>query len=191
MTTANVADSEGNIDAIEFIAASSISTTYSSLNTGMVLGSPTWVEFDLKQGSASPLATITMAWQLDVGGIDWQRILTPPAAWQRYRFLFLPRRNSASLILKLIVPGAGRVQVGRARIYQAREPLPYSLHTYGGLAPGSPALAVQSAAFIYMVSGVPNNANGNNGDFCFRYDTPGTVNQRLYVKSVGAWVGIL
>jgi hypothetical protein len=40
-------------------------------------------------------------------------------------------------------------------------------------------------------SGAPSNANGANGDYYFRQDTPGTVNQRLYVKSAGAWVGII
>ena len=39
--------------------------------------------------------------------------------------------------------------------------------------------------------GAPNNANGSNGDFYLRNDTPGTANQRLYVKIAGAWTGIL
>jgi len=44
---------------------------------------------------------------------------------------------------------------------------------------------------LYMGSGAPSNVNGANGDFFFRTDTPGTVNQRIYVKSAGAWVGIV
>lgn len=39
-------------------------------------------------------------------------------------------------------------------------------------------------------SGAPS-ASATNGDFYFRLDTPGTANQRLYVRSAGAWVGIL
>ena len=44
---------------------------------------------------------------------------------------------------------------------------------------------------MWMWNGAPAPANGANGDFWFRTDTPGVANQRLYVKSAGAWVGIL
>ena len=44
---------------------------------------------------------------------------------------------------------------------------------------------------LYSSVGVPGVSVGVDGDICFRQDTPGTVNQRLYVKSAGAWVGIL
>jgi hypothetical protein len=54
----------------------------------------------------------------------------------------------------------------------------------------TPAGTQQSGA-LYQGSGAPSNANGNNGDFYFRTDTPGTANQRIYIKSAGAWVGIL
>lgn len=63
--------------------------------------------------------------------------------------------------------------------------------TNASLYPSTPAKATQSTAAIYAGSGVPSSLNGNNGDFYFRGDTPGTANQRLYVKSGGAWVGIL
>lgn len=46
----------------------------------------------------------------------------------------------------------------------------------------------QTTAGFYAGTGVPNNANGANGDFYFRGDTPGTAGQRLYIKSAGAWV---
>lgn len=49
----------------------------------------------------------------------------------------------------------------------------------------------QSAFGIYQGTGVPNNANGNNGDIYLRGDTPATANQRIYIRSAGAWVGIL
>lgn len=60
----------------------------------------------------------------------------------------------------------------------------------GGIQPGIPGGGTQTGA-IYQGSGVPSNANGNNGDTYFRTDTPGTANQRVYVKSAGTWVGIL
>lgn len=59
-----------------------------------------------------------------------------------------------------------------------------------GIGPGTPAVGTQSGR-MYMGSGVPSNSNGNNGDFYFRTDTPGTANQRLYNKQAGTWTGIL
>jgi hypothetical protein len=61
---------------------------------------------------------------------------------------------------------------------------------YATIGLATPAGASQAGA-IYQGSGAPSNANGNNGDFYFRTDTPGTANQRIYVKSAGAWVGIV
>jgi len=46
-------------------------------------------------------------------------------------------------------------------------------------------------SYLYSASGVPSNAQGVNGDFYFRTDTPGTANQRIYVRSAGTWVGIV
>jgi hypothetical protein len=51
-------------------------------------------------------------------------------------------------------------------------------------------LKIGGAATIRSGSGAPSNSLGANGDFYFRIDTPGTANQRLYVKSAGAYVGI-
>lgn len=44
---------------------------------------------------------------------------------------------------------------------------------------------------VYSGTGVPGAGLGANGDYYFRQDTPGTANQRLYVKAAGAWAGIL
>lgn len=44
-------------------------------------------------------------------------------------------------------------------------------------------------AGISVGSGVPTG--GANGNYYFRTDTPGTANQRVYVKSAGSWVGIV
>jgi hypothetical protein len=46
-------------------------------------------------------------------------------------------------------------------------------------------------AGLYHGSGAPASGLGANGEFYFRSDTPGTANQRIYVKSAGAWVGIV
>ena len=60
----------------------------------------------------------------------------------------------------------------------------------GSLHPPTDAGAVQAGS-VYQGSGAPNNSNGSNGDVYFRTDTPGSANQRIYVKSAGSWVGIL
>jgi len=53
------------------------------------------------------------------------------------------------------------------------------------------AAKLGSGPTLFSGSGVPSSGMGSNGDFYFRTDTPGTVNQRIYVKSSGAWVGIV
>lgn len=65
-----------------------------------------------------------------------------------------------------------------------------SLLSTGGLSPGTPAGAAQTGA-VYQGSGVPSDLTGNNGDVYFRTDTPGSANQRIYIKSGGTWTGIV
>jgi hypothetical protein len=65
------------------------------------------------------------------------------------------------------------------------------LNTKGKIFPGTPAGVDQGSCGLYAGSGVPSNSNGNDGDFYFRSDTPGTASQRIYVKSAGSWVGIV
>lgn len=48
-----------------------------------------------------------------------------------------------------------------------------------------------AAPAILYGSGAPSNSIGVNGSYYMRVDTPGTANQRMYVKSAGSWVGIV
>jgi hypothetical protein len=50
---------------------------------------------------------------------------------------------------------------------------------------------LNGSSSTYSGSGVPSSSLGANGDYFFRTDTPGTANQRIYVKSAGAWAGII
>src|SRR5262249_39847299 len=50
---------------------------------------------------------------------------------------------------------------------------------------------VSSSSSMYSGSGAPAASLGANGDYYFRTDTPGTVNQRIYIKSAGSWLGIV
>jgi hypothetical protein len=65
------------------------------------------------------------------------------------------------------------------------------VHTISPIFPGNMSGAAQGVCGIRAGSGAPDNAVGQNGDFYFRSDTPGTGNQRLYVRTAGAYVGIL
>ena len=44
---------------------------------------------------------------------------------------------------------------------------------------------------LYGGDGAPATALGADGDYYFRRDTPGTANQRLYVKASGSWSGVV
>jgi hypothetical protein len=67
----------------------------------------------------------------------------------------------------------------------------FAIHAYNGNAEFNGRVQIGGASGIYSGSGAPSNSNGNNGDYYFRADTPGTANQRIYVKSAGSWVGIV
>lgn len=43
---------------------------------------------------------------------------------------------------------------------------------------------------IYGGNGVPAASLGANGDIYMRHDTPGTANQRIYMKSAGSWTAL-
>lgn len=63
-----------------------------------------------------------------------------------------------------------------------------SVTTTGGIVTGNTS-AVGGA--IYSGSGTASAGLGNNGDFYLRTDTPGTLAQRIYIKSGGSWVNAL
>lgn len=48
-----------------------------------------------------------------------------------------------------------------------------------------------TAADAFFGSGVPSPSLGVDGQYYFRSDTPGTANQRIYVKVAGTWTGIV
>lgn len=65
----------------------------------------------------------------------------------------------------------------------------YSLNTnvtFAGLQSQS-AIKPNNSSTIFSGTGVPAVGLGVNGDFYFRTDTPGTANQRMYIKAAGAW----
>lgn len=64
-----------------------------------------------------------------------------------------------------------------------------SVSTTGGHQLGNGTVAGPT---LWGGSGVPAGTLGAIGDYYFRSDTPGTANQRLYVKTAaGTWTAIL
>lgn len=55
--------------------------------------------------------------------------------------------------------------------------------------PTTPSGGTQTASRLFVVTGAPSNADGQNGDYVFRSD--GGVLTRIYQKVAGAWVGVL
>jgi len=124
MTQAAITDATGRVDAAEFTATSSSSTTDAICTAGsFVAGVPVWIEFDLRAGSVSPLASVQVS-LYDGSHKNWSRQLTLPATWQRYRFQTAVRGVPATALLLFTVSGAGTFDVGRTRVYHAREPIP-------------------------------------------------------------------
>lgn len=63
----------------------------------------------------------------------------------------------------------------------------------GQLYPATDAAAAQTASGIFAGTGVPNNANGNNGDYYYRSDgtaAPTATKDHCYFKAAGAWGGV-
>lgn len=63
------------------------------------------------------------------------------------------------------------------------------LSAVAAVSPLTPAGEPQ-AGTLHMGAGAPDGALGRDGDHYLRTGTPGVANQRHYVKSAGAWVGI-
>lgn len=61
----------------------------------------------------------------------------------------------------------------------------------GAIYPAKETKVLQANAAIYAGNGVPNNANGNNGDFYFRGDGTQAGNTVIYHKEGGAWVALV
>jgi hypothetical protein len=60
----------------------------------------------------------------------------------------------------------------------------------GKVYPGTDAATLQTASGLYAGTGVPNNANGANGDFYLRGDGTVAGNTVMYHKEAGSWVAL-
>ncbi len=69
------------------------------------------------------------------------------------------------------------------------EPVPPPTAVLAGGVPTSNGSSL-TGNHIFGGNGVPPASLGANGDEYFRHDTPGTANQRQYIKSAGSWVAL-
>jgi hypothetical protein len=96
---------------------------------------PVWVEFDLRQAGDAPLDEVSVTFGEDSAGSGaagqyLRRRVRPVGQWRPYRFLTVSPRASDSVVLRFQASDASRgrrVQLGRVRMYHAREPLPADL----------------------------------------------------------------
>lgn len=65
------------------------------------------------------------------------------------------------------------------------------LQLSGKIFPGTDGSALQAVSGIFAGNGVPNNANGANGDFYFQGDGTQAGNTLIYHKEAGAWVALI
>lgn len=66
-----------------------------------------------------------------------------------------------------------------------------ALSAAGVFRPATDGGAAQTAVSIFAGNGVPNNANGSNGDFYFQGNGTQAGNTVIYHKEAGAWVALV
>lgn len=153
-TKTTITDSRGGTDAVEvtfnsLIPPGLIDSLVPSSGAALIPGEPIWFEFDMKQGSTSPATSIEVAFGPQGTSTDGsliQQLITPPATWTRYRFVTYGRtidnvsgahqRGSAFLVPNTQAIGC-TVQIGRVRVYHAREPVMADLDIPNALVAGS------------------------------------------------------
>lgn len=89
--------------------------------------------------------------------------------------------NSTAIGYNAEITTSNQVTLGNQFVTNVRTAGSVSLGALGG--------GFQTATKMHACTGVPSNANGSDGDFCFRSD--GGAGTSIYHKRAGAWVGIV
>lgn len=139
-------------------------------------GSGTPVLQTLTGGMLSATAALVIGNNAELSGVDSGGIARPLIKVDASDNTVINYKTAKTLA---IAGGVNRVSIDDSKI-----------QLYDGISPSTDASALQTGK-IFQGSGVPNNANGNNGDIYFRTDTPGTLAQRIYIKSGGSWTNAL
>jgi hypothetical protein len=131
-SAAAVTDSLGGTDAAEITLTSGAGDLYAYPPAGALRsGTPVWIEFDLRSGTSDSVSAVAVLFGLDTspGGVPsnyFRRIVAPASTWTPYRFLTYSPIVSDNVLLKFQRAAGGtgnKFQLGRVRMYHAREPL--------------------------------------------------------------------
>lgn len=134
-----VTDSLGGTDALEVTIGGS-PTLANGLIDSLVTPTaylPVWVEFDLKQGSSDPMNVVACLFGPNGAGVTQSLVKyqAPTANWVRYRYMRVPTKDVGVVPAHYCFFGwpnptdtnpsatGTKFQIGRIRIYHAREPI--------------------------------------------------------------------
>jgi hypothetical protein len=181
-----VTDSVSGTDANEITYASGSDALNFTVSSGIVANYPLWLEFDLKAGSSSALTDVELRAKYGSGGgnvIHFRHYVPVPAsgAWRRFRFLLTPREFASAVTFGFYPHNqtAGLVQIGRVRLYHAREPVNVDgRHVGMVVAPGGVVTKTKA--------GTPTDS-----DLAFAQDgalITDTSANKLWMRSGAAWV---
>ena len=92
-------------------------------------------------------------------------------------------------LLNILIQSQEGGDLGGPSIVQDEANLRVQVSGYG-LYPATDAKAAQAVCAIYAGNGLPNNANGANGDFYFRGDGTVAADTVVYHKQSGSWVAL-
>jgi hypothetical protein len=126
-TSSPVTDSSGGTDALELTLPQNGQAATAAVTVPAV-GIPVWIEFDIKNGSSSPLPAInTIVFAGGGVGFIMQRAAVPASGWRRVRMMFTPRTTLVTPSIgfsNLNYAGTFKIQIGRVYVYQAYAPVP-------------------------------------------------------------------
>jgi hypothetical protein len=171
-TSTPVTDSVGGSDAVEAaVPANGVIYQYTP-TAALQRDYPVWIEFELRRGSREPLEELSVTFGVDTAasggsGQYLRRRFLPTDRWRPYRLLATSPQASEAIVLKFEGSTASQtgtlVQLGRVRMYHAREPLPADLvlpdaftttaaPTAGG---GAPLPATPTGYLTIYINGQP------------------------------------
>ncbi|GEM_PF-2775375 len=122
-----VTDATGETDAAALTLPNFAALNCTLPTAPITVGAPTWIEVDLRLAGATPLNSLLVRIIHSVGGNSIQRMVQPTSTWTRFRFPYKFRGKDLASTLQVInLSGAtGTVEVGRVRVYHAREPITF------------------------------------------------------------------
>jgi hypothetical protein len=128
-TKAQITDTRGTKDAAEITFPGTI--TGSPVAGGTTAGIPVCIEFELMNGSATPLDRVTVTYGLSSASAGaasnfFRKNLKPTSVWLPYRYWTISPITSDSVVLKFTPAPSStgtKIKIGRVRVYHGYEPV--------------------------------------------------------------------